>query len=249
MLIDDPQKIGRRTTRASDLSTVFGKVSANWGAHGWRRIRVRFQTGRPRRQSKWAQLKTLKSFCSTVAGREVSGCLGVCCASIDRRASLVPTVAVNPAPKVYAHVVAVEKLVVGNKLFAIRTLAKGRVSRLKRKVEGNRRARSKKAHSHRFEHGRPAWTPSWWRFHIESHSQVALKKLKWSGQVDAKTKLGPRGPPVDWEQSFMVQQYITMVQRHNDKNNAGIPSRAHHERKSPAEHKGKSLIDWNFLCK
>ena len=36
----------------------------------------------------------------------------------------MPTVAVNPAPKVYAHVVAVEKLVVGNKLFVVHTLAK-----------------------------------------------------------------------------------------------------------------------------
>ena len=35
----------------------------------------------------------------------------------------MPAAAVIPAPKAYAHVVAVEKLVVGNKLFAVRAPA------------------------------------------------------------------------------------------------------------------------------
>ena len=47
----------------------------------------------------------------------------MCRASIDRRASLVPAAAVIPAPKAYAYVVAVEKLVVGIKLFADRAPA------------------------------------------------------------------------------------------------------------------------------
>ena len=105
----------------------------------------------------------------------------------------MPAAAVIPAPKAYAHAVAVEKLVVGNKLFAVRApAARPRVA-IETKDGEVRRARSERARPREFERGRPAWLPSRWKLHVESRSQVALKKLKRSGRVDDKQRLGPRG--------------------------------------------------------
>ena len=103
----------------------------------------------------------------------------------------MPAAAVIPAPKAYAHVVAVEKLVVGNKLFAERAPVERPRVALETKdgvpdvasvPKGPRAALGP-------DSGRPAWPPFRRRLHVESRSQVALKKLKRSGQVDAKKRL------------------------------------------------------------
>ena len=105
----------------------------------------------------------------------------------------MPAAAVIPAPKAYAHVVAVEKLVVGKKHFAARAPAFRPSVAIETKDGDHRRARSERARSRESERGRPAWLPPRRRLHVESRSQVALKKLKRSGQVDVKQRLGPRG--------------------------------------------------------